>query len=156
MTPFHRIPLKTKWIIDRTLLLSILICSVISASAQGELDETKMVGFACFFEGRETKVVSQFGKMLKRRRYPSIKRMLHSINSAERFMAVLCLERLSSVGRVTLSEEEKVLINQIKTSREPVDMCSGCIPTPGVPFNQAFDSGILWGASEWLSRHIGD
>jgi hypothetical protein len=148
--------MKTKSDINRILLSSVLFCSVIATFAQNEFDETKMVGFGCFYEGRETKVVSRFGKMLKQKRYPSLKRLLQSGNSAERLMAVLCLERLSAAGRLIITAEEKVQIGQIKTSTELVAVCSGCFPHPGIPLKEAFESDILRGATAWLDRHVKD
>jgi hypothetical protein len=135
-------------------LLALLFCSSIATFAQDEIDENKMVGFACFFEGRETKLVSRFAKIVKRKRYDTIQEMLTSKNTGERFMAVLCMERLEAVGRVTLTTEEKAVIEQIKTSTDLVAVCSGCFPNPGITLSSAYHSGILLGATEWMERNI--
>ncbi len=113
-----------------------------------------MVGFACFYEGRETKLVSRFAKILKRKRYDTIRQMLTSKNTGEQLMAVLCMERLEAVGRVTATTEEKTLIEQIKTSSDLVDVCSGCFPNPGITLYNAYHSGILLGAMAWMESNI--
>jgi hypothetical protein len=146
--------MKIKSVIARTLLFSVVFCASLTTFAQDDLDENKMVGFACFFEGRETKLVSRFAKNLKRKQYDSIKKMLTSENNAERLMAVLCLERLNEVGRVTLHADEKLLIEKIKTSSDLVDVCSGCVPNPSIPLSSVFHSNILWGSTGWLERNI--
>jgi len=146
--------MKRKSIINQTLVSFVLFCSSIATFAQNELDETKLVGFACFFEARETKVVSRFGKMLKHNRFESIKHRLQSENPAERLMAVLCLERLSKVGRIAISAEEKTLIDKIKSSTELVEVCSGCFVNPPIPLKEAFDSEVLWRATTWLDGRV--
>jgi hypothetical protein len=140
----------------RKVLFSLVMSfAAITAFSQDELDENKMVGFACFYEGRETKVVSKFKRMLKLHRYRSMKLKLQSENAAERFMAVLCLERLNAIGRLNVSEEEQALMGKIRISTEPVSVCSGCFPNPGVELRRAFDATTLWGATEWLDSTVG-
>jgi hypothetical protein len=146
--------MKTKSFIVRILVLGAWWCVSLSTFAQDYIDENKMVGFACFYEGRETKVVSRFSKLLFYRRYDKMKQMLTSKNTAEQFMAVLCLERLDSIGRVTITPEEQILFDNIRNSSELVAVCSGCFPNPGIPLKQAFTMDMLWDAPRWLERHI--
>ncbi len=127
-----------------------------NVTVQDEFDERKMVGFACFYEGRETKIVSRFGRMLEHKRYGFIKTMLQSKVPAKRFMAVLCLQYLNTLGRVTMNEEDEALVDQIKTSTELLPVCSGCVPHPGIPLKEAFDTDILWRSNMWLDRHVND
>jgi hypothetical protein len=138
----------------RVLLLICVLCYSANSFAQEEIDETKMVGFACFYEGRETKVVNRFGSLLKQKKYSRIRRMLKSTNTAEKFMAVICLERLSTNGEVIISLEEKSLIEQLRKSTELVAVCSGCFPNPGIELRNAFNSDILWRATSWLDGHL--
>lgn len=136
------------------VLLSIcLLCYSAGSFAQDNIDELKMVGFACFYEGRETKVVRRFGKLLEQKKYSKIKGMLKSANTAKVYLSVVCLERLETNGEVIISAKDKSLIEKIRKSTELVAVCSGCIPHPGIELKDAFDSGILWGTTTWLDRH---
>jgi hypothetical protein len=135
------------------LIIPVLFFAAFNAVSQDTFDETKMIGFACFYEGRETKIVSQFGKMLKRKRYTAIGNELRSKNPAARVMAVFCLERLAAINKRSTTPEENLLIDQIKISTEPVDVCSGCFPSPGMPIEKAFTTEILWGVKPWLEAH---
>jgi hypothetical protein len=150
--------MNTKALIVAILVISMLSCysGNIFAQVEFETDERKMVGFGCFYEGRETKVVTRFGKMLTQHRYESVIRMLQSKNTAERFMAVICVERLVAAGRITIDADEKALIEEIRTSEESVALCSGCLPYPDIPIKDAFDSEILWRKTAWLDGHIKD
>jgi hypothetical protein len=139
---------------NRVFLFICVLCCSINSFAQDEIDETKMVGFACFYEGRETKIVSQVSRLLKQKKYSRIRGMLNSNNTAEEYLAVICLERLSAKGDVAISVEEKSLIEQIRKSSKPVAVCSGCFPNPGIALKDAFDSDILWGATQWLDKHL--
>lgn len=121
-----------------------------------EIEETRMVGFACFYEGRETKVVGRFAKMLRRKKYATISRALSSSNPAERFMAALCLEALYERNIRVVTSDERTLIDEVKTSTENLPVCSGCFPHPGIELRQAFSSDMLWGASVWLERQLRD
>jgi hypothetical protein len=136
-----------------SLLLCLLFYSVTSF-AQDEIDETKMVGFACFYEGRETKVVTKVGRLLEQKKYSRIRDMLKSHNTAEQYLAVICIERLSAHGKVIITNKEKLLIEQIRASSELVATCSGCFPHPGAALKDVFSSEILWGATLWLDRHV--
>lgn len=142
-------------VIGRVFLLFALCILVVPASAQDELDETQVVGFGCFYAGRETKAVEKFGKLLRWNRYGRIRRMLHSENTAERFMAVLCLERLADSGRVTITSGEEILIDRIKASTALLNICSGCFVYPAT-LSDAFDSDILWRKKDWLARYVKD
>jgi hypothetical protein len=136
------------------LCMCVFMISTAAVAQEELLDESRMVGFACFYEGRETKLVIKFRKMLERKRYASIARQLRSEDPGNRVMAVLCLERLEEINRRTITSEEKVLINGIKASTELVPVCSGCFPSPGVPIREVFLTEILWSAKPWLERHV--
>jgi hypothetical protein len=111
--------MKTQSFIVLILVSGILCCLSFATFAQDDLDEDKMIGVACFFEGRETKLVSRFAKIIKRKRYHTIRQMLTSMNTGEQLMAVLCMERLEAVRRITLTTEEKAHIEQIKNIIRP-------------------------------------
>jgi hypothetical protein len=138
----------------RLLIFLISWLSALMVAAQDDFNESKMVGFACFYEGRETKIVARFGKMLKRKKYKVISLALQSQNSAERYMAVVCRVGLNNIEKRPITNGEKILIDQIKTSTEIVAVCSGCMPHPGVELKQAFASQIPWGASDWIQKYL--
>lgn len=135
-------------------LLICLLCCSITSFAQDDIDETKMVGFACFYEGRETKVVTKVGRLLKQKKYSRIRDLLKSQNTAEQYLAVICVERLSTHGKVIITNDEKSLIEQIRASSELVATCSGCFPHPGTALKDVFNSEILWGATLWLDKNV--
>lgn len=136
------------------LLLAFLLLYSFTSFSQDEIDENKMVGFACFYEGRETKVVTKVGRLLKQKKYSKIKDLLRSQNTAEQNLAVICIERLNAIEKVTITNDEKLLIDQIRSSSELLATCSGCFPHPGAALKDVFNSEILWGAPLWLDRHI--
>lgn len=138
----------------RLQLFLLLLLYPIASFSQDEIDENKMVGFACFYEGRETKVVTKVGRLLKQKKYSKIKDLLKSQNTAEQYLAVICIERLSAIEKVTITNDERLLIEQIRSSSELVATCSGCFPHPGAALKDVFNSEILWGAPLWLDRHL--
>lgn len=138
----------------RTFILFLFLSTSLTSWSQADFDENKMVGFACFYEGRETKVVTKFKKMLKRKDYASMSKALQSKNSAEQFMAVICLQALDTASIRRITTEEEMLITKIKTSAETIDLCSGCFPNPAVKLHDAFTAPDLWRATPWLQQHL--
>lgn len=86
-----------------------------------------MVGFSCFSEGRQTKPVKVISQKVKKRKYKSISKFLKSDNASEQYLAVIVLEKLDSKKLYKLSEKERELINEVKSSEKGVYVCSGCI-----------------------------
>jgi hypothetical protein len=138
----------------RLSLLLCLLCYSIASLAQDDIDETKMVGFACFYEGRETKVVSRVGKLMNQKKYSRIKSMLTSNNTAEQYLAVICLERLKKDGKVIVSDDEIAVMEKIRSSSELVATCSGCFPDPGIPLKDVFTSRLIWRETFWLDKYL--
>ena len=136
------------------LLLPFLLLYSFTSFSQYEIDENKMVGFACFYEGRETKVVTRVGRLLKQKKYSKIRDLLKSQNTAEQYLAVICIDRLSAIEKVTITNDEKLLIEQIRSSSELVATCSGCFPNLGAALKDVFNSKMLWDAPLWLDRHV--
>ena len=97
-----------------TIVFLIGILSVVNA--QDEVDKNEMVGFACYFEGSESKTVEKFAKKLKSENYKWIAKKLNAENNAEKYMSVIILEKLTELDKYKLNQTELNLIAKIKKS----------------------------------------
>src|SRR5689334_14518183 len=109
------------------ILLTVLLSGVVavSTSAQHDPKMRYTVGFSCYVQGESSKPVQKVSDLLKRRDYKKIATLLESDNNAERYLAVVSIERLAQVGRYILNQEERKLISNIRRSEDPVYVCSG-------------------------------
>jgi hypothetical protein len=132
----------------------LILCTKTLLLAQDNVDVNNMVGFGCYYEGRLSKPVVKVTKELKKRNYKAVARLLNSNNNAERFMAVITLERLAASGKYVLSEKEKELISGIKESDEDISVCSGCTYFDTVPLKKMFSQDFQLFAANWLEHNI--
>ncbi len=140
----------------RIFIIIILIGTSTHSYAQENIDEDEMVGFACYYSGSSSKVVAKIERKVKRKGYKSIARLLDSENNAERYMAVIVLERLSSLNKYQLTETEKQLIVEIKGSEELVSVCSGCMYFAKLELRELFSGNIYMHPESWLNYHINE
>jgi len=108
-------------------LTFILIIGIsIIGNAQTEFNEKEMVGFACAYGGEESKSVKKFSRLIDKSKYRTIIKLLDSNKNAEKYLAVIILEKLSELGIINLSNEQNRKILKIYDSKEMVSVCSGC------------------------------
>jgi len=140
----------------RTKILTFLFLFVILtfANAQENIDKNEMVGFACYFEGSQSKTVKKVTEKLENKKYKSISKLLTSKNNAERYMAVITLEKLSELNKYKLNENEKNLIAGIKQSNELVSICSGCTYFEKVPLKEILKKEKILFAQNWLNYYF--
>ncbi|WP_047414208.1 hypothetical protein [Cellulophaga sp. Hel_I_12] len=135
-----------------TIVFLIGILSVLNA--QDNVDKNEMVGFACYFEGSESKTVEKFAKKIKSENYKWISKKLSSENTAEKYMSVIILEKLTEIGKYNLNQTELNLIAGIKRSSELVSVCSGCTYFEKLELNNMFTNEMLTMAKYWLDYNI--
>jgi mRNA-degrading endonuclease RelE of RelBE toxin-antitoxin system len=135
-----------------TIVFLIGILSVVNA--QDNVDKNEMVGFACYFEGSESKTVEKFAKKLKDENYKWISKKLNSDNNAEKYMSVITLEKLSELGKHKLNQTELNLISEIKKSTELVSVCSGCTYFQKVELKNMFTDEMMTMGSYWLNYNL--
>lgn len=135
-----------------TIVFLIGILSVVNA--QDNVDKNEMVGFACYFEGSESKTVEKFAEKLKSENYKWISKKLNSKNNAEKYMSVITLEKLTELGKYKLTQTELNLIAEIKKSTELVSVCSGCTYFQKVELKNMFTDEMLTMGSYWLNYNL--
>jgi mRNA-degrading endonuclease RelE of RelBE toxin-antitoxin system len=135
-----------------TIVFLIGILSVLNA--QDNVDKNEMVGFACYFEGSESKTVEKYAQKLKSKNYNWISKRLNSDNNAERYMSVITLEKLTELGKYKLKKAELKLIAEIKISTELVSVCSGCTYFEKVPLKEILRKEKILFAQNWLNYYL--
>lgn len=135
-----------------TILFLIGILS--GMNAQDNVDKNEMVGFACYFAGQPSKTVKKITTKLNKKKYSSIAKLLTSNNNAERYLAVISLERLAELNKYVLNETEKKLITEIKQSDELVSVCSGCTYFEKVSLKELLGKEKKLFAKNWLNINI--
>jgi len=136
------------------LILLLLIGFVEKGTAQKNLNQEEMIGFACFFGGMPTDPVLKVIQKVFDKKYTAIAEMLQSKNTAERYMAVISLERLDTLNKYTLSESDKLHIKKIKQSSELVSVCAGCSYFDTVELKKMFTTEMEIGARNWLDKYF--
>ena len=113
-----------------------------------------MVGFGCYYAGQPTKPVIKVTKMLEDKQYKEVARLLNSGNQAEKYLAIISVEKLASLGQYELSEAEKTLIAKAKTSHERVSVCSGCTYFDKVSLKRMLADENFIGSKFWLESTL--
>lgn len=137
-----------------TLLLIFILPASFPVAGQDNVDINQMVGFGCYYEGRQTKPVIKFNKLIRNHNYKAISKALRSSNNAERYLAVITLERLSESGKYNLTPDEQTLINNIKISSDRVSVCSGCTYFDTISLKDAFSSQMRLFSKSWLDHNL--
>jgi hypothetical protein len=152
MTYIHNNGIKVVKPLTIGLLLNI--CLALSLQAQDNVDVAKMVGFACYYEGKPSKPVAKVSKLLSTKRYRKLATLLQSKNPAEVYLAAISLERLETKGRYTLSKPERQLISSARSSDRLVSVCSGCTFFDQWPLKHMFADDRKSFAEQWLTRYV--
>lgn len=140
----------------KTILLIILFLFGVSSVSytQENINQDEMIGFGCYYSGEQSKTVKKVTRRLKNKNYTSIVKMLTSDNNAERYMAVITLEKLNDLNRYKISETNKKLITGIRNSTELVSVCSGCTFFGQVELNKMFTTDLELFAYNWLNHNF--
>lgn len=135
----------------RPVLISVLLTLTASCVfGQDDVDLKRMVGFGCYYSGQPTKTVKEVTQLLLKKNYKSISELLKTGHSGEKFLATVSLEKLAALGRYELSDNEKELIKEIKTSRDEVSVCSGCTYFSKVSLKDIFSEDNFLGSNRWI------
>lgn len=121
-----------------------------------ELSEKEMIGFGCWFSGRQTKQVERGFQLLSNNNLNQLRENLRKPNSAGQFFAVLTLTKLDSAGTISLSSGELEQIANIRNSTKKVSFCSGCTVFYESTLSDALDkNSVIYKASNfWISRKL--
>lgn len=139
------------------LLTGFLMMGIVHLiNGQTDVDEEEMVGFACSFSGMPSKPVIKVEELLRKENYLQISKLLSSRNPAEQYLAVVVLEKLKRSDRYQISDSEWKLILEIKNSRQPVSVCSGCTYWNVVSLRDLFSSPEQIHADFWIEEIMDD
>ena len=118
--------------------------------------EKQMIGFGCWFEGRQTKQVERGFQLLSNCNLSGLKKNLNKSNSATQFFAVVTLTKLDSAGTLSLTTEELERIAKINASRKKIAFCSGCTAFYESTLNEALNrnSEIYKTANFWINQKL--
>lgn len=139
---------------NKYVLLFLVTGFFNTASAQFNSDSASMVGFACFYEGKPSKTVEKFTKKLNIKKYTWISKKLKSNNNAEKYLAVIALEKLKSISAYNLNHEEQKIILDIKKSKDLVEVCSGCSYFQKIELRNMFTPEMTMMSKNWLTKNI--
>ena len=138
------------WLIKSLLCLALVIPTLTVVKGQ-EINEKEMVGFACGFGGESSETVVKVTRLLRAHRYQKISNLLSTGNNAERFLAVISIEKLSHMGRYQIAAIERKQIEAIKASGEKVSVCSGCTYFTEVSLSEMFREDNFLGSDGWIT-----
>lgn len=142
---------------NRLIFIYILIqiTCIEQLRAQDNVTDNEVVGFDCYYGGRQTKTVEKFTRHLKQNNYKTISNLLTSDNPGDRYLAVIALQRLSKTGKYVLSTKETTLISKIKNSKDHVPVCSGCVYFDTLSLQALFSNEqLLQSSKTWLDHNI--
>ena len=117
--------------------------------------DKESLGFGCSVGGTSTEPVVEFWDYFVKKDFKKIKKKLKSKLSADRFLAVFLLDKLSKKNELELNEIEIELIKGIKKSEELVPVCSGCTYWNEVPLNELLNKKhhIYESADNWFKHY---
>lgn len=130
--------------------LALIVSTFTIATAQ-EVNPKEMVGFACGFAGESSDPVNKLTRLLRAHRYDEIAGLLTSGTNAERFLAVISIEKLASMGRYRIGTMENKQIESIKASHQQVSVCSGCTYFAEVSLSDMFTEDNFIGSDTWIT-----
>jgi len=136
----------------RLVYTLLLIITVMPVDAQDKTNFKTMVGFGCYFEGRPSESVIKVTKMLQNKKYQAIAVLLNSKNQAEKYLAVISIERLAKLEKYEPNESGRLLIANAKKSNELVSVCSGCTYFEEVPLSVLLSEQNALGSDYWLEK----
>jgi len=114
---------------------------------------TGTIGFSCSFSGMQSMEVRNMSKMIEKSEYTKILKLLDSGNNAEKYLAVLVLEKFEKLNKI-----EKMKVFEIYNSKELVFVCAGCTYQKGIPLHILFSENGNFGWREttlrWLEREF--
>lgn len=134
------------------VILILLYCLTTLLHAQDKRDEKEMVGFGCSYSGLPTKPVIKVTEMLETKKYKEVAGLLSSRNQAEKYLAVISVEKLVAIGKYELSDTEKVLISEARLSDKLVSVCSGCTYSDKVSLKEMLANDNFIGAKFWIDE----
>ena len=134
------------------LIVAMLLCSVF-VNAQDPKPE-EIVAFACGFAGQPSDAVVKISRLVQARQYGKVSQLLNSGNNAEKFLAVVSIERLVFKGRYQIEAAERKQIEMIKTSNEKVSVCSGCTYFDEISLSDMFEEVDYLGSSRWIASLV--
>lgn len=134
------------------IALALLANHVLFAQEGVDLDE--MVGFACYYGGTPSKTVQKVTRKLHNGNYKAIASMLSSKNSAERYMAVITLEKLAESGKFDITPKQHILIDQVKNDTQLVSICSGCTLFQKIELKDMFSEQMHLFAKNWMNSNF--
>lgn len=111
-----------------------------------------MIGFGCSIAGQPTKTVVEVTELLSQGKYRQFSELLKTGNAGEKFLAVVSLEQLSRLGQNELSDNEKILIENIKASHDKVSVCAGCTYFDNVPLRKMLSTENFLGSGSWIKE----
>ncbi len=116
------------------------------------------IGFSCSFSGMQSKEVKNMSKMIAQLEYDKILELLDSGNNAEKYLAVLVLEKFEKWKKIKLNKIEKLKVFEIYNSKEPVFVCAGRTYQKFIPLHILFSENENFGWREttlrWLEREF--
>ena len=121
----------------------------------GKYWDQNSVGFGCGYSGSASRPVSRVLHYFQNRNYKKIKEGLTSELPADRFLAVVLLEKLHARNELPLTQEEMRTMDTIRKSEIRVPVCSGCTYWNEEPMNQLLSPShpIYVSAGYWFDHY---
>ncbi|WP_439185936.1 hypothetical protein, partial [Carboxylicivirga taeanensis] len=148
------VPIRTTMTTISILVILLLFGQAGFVFGQDSVDVNEMVGFGCYYGGQPSKTVKKVTQKLKNRNYKAIKKMLTSDNNAERYMAVITLEKLNELKAIKLYDNDYKNIDIIKNSNDLVSVCSGCVSFYKTELKNLFKPEMKDFSYNWLNHNF--
>jgi hypothetical protein len=143
-----------KFILIVSLTFTFVFGLALSVMAQNGVREKNMIGFGCYYEGRQSQTVQKVSRQVSARKYNAIARLLRSRKAAACYMAVITIEKLEETGEYRPTDKEKLLMAEIKKSQRQVSVCSGCTYFENLPLSEVFSRKLFVKDASWWFEHI--
>lgn len=138
------------------LILTFLVS--FSGFAQDNINSKELIGFGCYEGGTSSDIVNDVTYAIYDKNYKKVIKKLKSKNPAERFMAVIVVERLSDLGKYELTETDKEFIKKAYESTDLVSVCSGCTYFDQIELKKLIlkdEENFMWTyAKYWLEDNL--
>lgn len=117
-----------------------------------------MIGYACGKAAIRSAAVFKVSELLYEKNYSAIEKLLNSRLEAEKFLAVIVLERLEKEGKFKIEAKTGERIIVLYKSKRMVSVCSGCLYRDKIRLAEALDKeGTWWKRSQfWLDSKFED
>tara|TARA_R110002073_G_scaffold279026_1_gene443137 strand:- start:426327 stop:426767 length:441 start_codon:yes stop_codon:yes gene_type:complete len=136
----------------KTIILLLFLVTIGVCEGQNQASASGTIGFSCSFGGTQSIAVKKVSKMIRKADYSQILNLIDSGNAAEKYLAIISLEKLVEKSKIKLTALEKSKILTLYNSTQKVFLCSGCTFNAALPLNEILKKGDKYNVRRSTSK----